>query len=108
MARRTACVLPGLGGSRRRAGVAIVLLMNIAKRRYGGGKRSSKNFRSFSPACEWRRTKRSSTSSWPSVARAAIRRRGTAPAHHHRRRTEALGGARRLPRRAHLVLVSKA
>jgi hypothetical protein len=83
------CTAPApIGSSRLRAGVAIALLMNIAKRRYGGWKRSSGNFRSFSLACEWRRTRRSLISSWPSVAPAAIPHRGTAPARRHRRRTE--------------------
>src|SRR5262245_12079646 len=64
---------PGLGGSRRRGRAATGLLMNIARRHYGGWKRSSGSFRSFSSACEWRRTRRNSISSWRSVARVPIR-----------------------------------
>src|SRR5262249_9969176 len=74
MERWTTCVLPGLGGSRRRGQVATGLLMNIARRRYGDWKRSSGNFRSSSFACEWRRTRRSLISSWRSVARVPSRR----------------------------------
>jgi hypothetical protein len=55
MERRTKCVLPGLGGIRRRGRAAIGLLMNIARRRYGGWKRSSGSFRSSSFACEGER-----------------------------------------------------
>src|SRR5262249_6136935 len=73
MERWTKCVLPGLGGSRRRGQAATGLLMNIARRRYGGWKRSSGNFRSSSSACEWRRTRRNSISSWRSVGRVPIR-----------------------------------
>src|SRR5262245_37621626 len=79
MERWTKCVLPGLGGSRRRGQAATGLLMNIARRRYGGWKRSSGNFRSSSSACEWRRTRRSSISSWRSAARV--------PTRHHNPRT---------------------
>src|SRR5262245_1120541 len=79
MERWTTCVLPGLGGSRRRGQAATGLLMNIARRRYGGWKRSSGNFRSSSFACEWRRTRRSLISSWRSVARV--------PTRHHNPRT---------------------
>src|SRR6516225_11749255 len=74
MERWTKCVLPGLGGSRRRGQAATELLMNIARKRYGDWKRSSGNFRSSSFACEWRRTRRSSISSWRSVARVPSRR----------------------------------
>src|SRR6266446_212614 len=73
MERWTKCVLPGPGGSRRRGQAATGLLMNIARRRYGGWKRSSGNFRISSFACEWRRTRRSSISSWRSVARVPSR-----------------------------------
>src|SRR6516165_6218846 len=65
--------LSGLGGSRPRGRAATGLLMNIARRRYGGWKRSSWSFRSFSSACEWRRTRRNSISSWRSVGRVPIR-----------------------------------
>src|SRR5262249_27541658 len=73
MERRTKCVPPGLGGTRRRDRAAIGLLMNIARRRYGGWKTSRGSCRPASPACEWRRTRRNSISSWPSVARVPIR-----------------------------------
>src|SRR5215831_15141200 len=74
MERRAQCVPPGLGGTLRRGQAATGLLMNIARRRYGGSKRSSGNFRSSSFACEWRRIRRSLISSWRSVARVPTRR----------------------------------
>jgi hypothetical protein len=71
--------------------------MNIARRRYGAWKRSSGSFRSFLFACAWRRTRRSSISSWPSVAPAALPHRGKALTH-HRRRTEVFRFENRLRR----------
>src|SRR5215813_10741403 len=79
MERWTKCILPGLGGSRRRGQAATGLLMNTARRRYGGWKKSSGNFRSSSFACEWRRTRRSSINLWRSAA--------GVPTRHHNPRT---------------------
>src|SRR6516164_4896079 len=72
-------VPPGLGGTLRRGRAATAPLTNIARRPYDAWKRSSGNFRSSSFACEWRRTRRSSISSWRSAARV--------PTRHHNPRT---------------------
>src|SRR5262249_53519401 len=71
--------LPGLGGTLRRRRAATGPLTNIARRPYGAWKRSSGNFRNSSFACEWRRTRRSSISSWRSAAHV--------PTRHHNSRT---------------------